>query len=534
MQLKLGWLFILSVVGAVALGVSFPFTGGMFPLVFIGFVPLLIINIQLNKQKRLKGLLRFLLNYIFFVIFNFITTWWIYYASAEGMYMAVFANALLMVVPFYFGAFIMKQMGENKGLIGILVLWLTFEYGHYHWELSWPWLNLGHVFGNHPMLIQWYEYSGVLGGTFWVLVVNIFIYLIVRNLLFNKESWKIQTPIVLFTILALIIPVSSSLFIYYNYEEKKDPVDIVVCQPNIEAHFEKFYTPWQNQLTKMFQLAEPLVDKNVDLVACPETAINIGLDEAHLADEIPMKFVESFQRVKDSVPVMIGAFTQAFFRTENSPASRKYGNTWYEDYNTAVMMNFNMPLQIYHKSKLVLGSEKLPFVGMLPFLKDYSVELGGTAGLLGVGEEPMLVEASGIKFAPIICYESVYGEYVTYFTRKGAEIITVITNDGWWQTTAGHKQHRMFSQIRAIENRRSVARSANTGISCFIDQRGEIIEEIPYGEAGAIRKEINRNDYITFYVKYGDIFGRISLFLALGLFLFSMVIFLKSKGIRTS
>ena len=348
-------LLILSIVGGIGMGISFPFTGGLLPLAFVSFVPLLIINFQLNLQKRGRFWLRFGLNYLYFVIFNYITTWWIYYASEPGMFMAVFANSLLMTLPFFIGGFITRQLGEGRGLLAVMVLWMSFEYAHFFWELSWPWLNLGHIIGNTPKLMQWYEYSGVTGGTCWILVINIFVYMIVRNLWIRKESWKIQAPILLFTALGLIIPIISSLVIYYNYEEKKDPVDIVIVQPNIEAHFEKFYTPWNAQLGKMFSLADPQVDENVDLVLCPETAINIGLDEANLYEEQAIKYAQSFQRVKDSVPVLIGAFTQAFFREEHSAASRPLGIHWYEDYNTALMIDPLKPIQSYHKSKLVLG-----------------------------------------------------------------------------------------------------------------------------------------------------------------------------------
>ncbi|MBK9193184.1 MAG: apolipoprotein N-acyltransferase [Crocinitomicaceae bacterium] len=536
MEIRLPVLFLLAILGGLMLGLSFPFTGSLFPLAFIAFIPLMLINVQLNKFGKGRFWIRFLLNYLYFLIYNTVTTWWIYYASAEGVYMAVFANSLLMTLPFFFAAFIMRRLGENKGLLAILVFWLSFEYLHFYWELSWPWLNLGHILGNQIQLIQWYEFSGVTGGSLWIIFINILGYIIIRNLRIRKENLKIQTPVFLFLGLGIIIPVISSLTIFYTYEEKNDPVDIVVAQPNIEAHFEKYYTPWEMQLTKMFRFADPLTDENVDLVVCPETAINIGMDEKMLDRDTlkPLLFVESFQKVKHNVPVLIGATTQLFFREENSAASRPFGNFWYEDYNTALLLDSPKPIQFYHKSKLVLGSEKLPFVGMFPFLKKYSVELGGTSGILGTGEEPEIFEASGVKFAPVICYESVYGEYVSYYIRKGAEIITVITNDGWWQDTPGYKQHRMFSQIRAIECRRSVARSANTGVSCFINQKGEIISEIGCNRGGAIRASINRNSEFTFFVKYGDVTGRISLFVALIMLVFAVVHYFKSLGIRTS
>jgi apolipoprotein N-acyltransferase len=531
MKLKVIHLFLLSILGGALLGISFPFTGGIFPLAFVALVPLITINLQLNEQKRGRFILRFLLNYFYFVIFNAITTWWIYHASEGGMYMAVFANSLLMILPWFFASFISRQLGENKGLFALLVLWLSFEYIHFYWELSWPWLNLGHILGSSPKLIQWYEYSGVTGGSLWILLMNIVIYIVIRNIWIKKESIKVQTPNFLFIGLAFVFPVISSLFIYYRYEEKTDPVEIVVVQPNIEAHTEKFVLPAEYQLDKMLSAAESAVSANTDLVVCPETSIPYPKDERGLDDHEHILAVKQFIKNNDQVPVLIGADTYGLFQEQNSVASRQYGNIWYESYNTSLMLKGGMPLEKYHKQKLVLGVEKLPFASMVPLIAEYSVELGGTAGMLGFGTEPVVFEAKGVHYAPLICYESVYGDFVSMFVRKGAEIICVITNDGWWKDTPGYKQHRMFSQIRAIENRRSVARSANTGISCFIDQRGEIISEMGWNEYGAIKANLNKNTEFTFYTKYGDIIGRIATFLSIAMILYGFVERIKKTGV---
>ena len=93
-------------------------------------------------------------------------------------------------------------------------------------------------------------------------------------------------------------------------------------------------------------------------------------------------------------------------------------------------------------------------------------------------------------------------------------MIFVITNDGWWHDTPGHRQHNALSSIRAIETRRSVARSANTGVSSFINQRGEVLNKLTWWERGAIRNTINANDTITFYVKHGDYIGRTALWVS--------------------
>jgi apolipoprotein N-acyltransferase len=533
MKLKPIHYLILALAGGLGMGFAFPFTGGIFPLAFVSFVPLIIMNVQINdwsKGKRFFG--RFLYNYLYFLVFNAVTTWWIYYASEGGMYMAVLSNSLLMTLPFFFFGFMTRVLGENKGLLGLLVLWISFEYAHYFWELSWPWLSFGHVFGNHPWIIQWYEYSGVTGGSFWVVMINIMVYMIVRNIKFRGEKWNIQTPILMFIGLGLAIPILSSLIIYNTYEETTDPVELVIVQPNYDAYTEKFLIPLPDQLNTMFELAANELTDSTDLIVCPETAISRRVNEDNLDNEPAIIAIKSFLRAHHNVNMLIGADGYRYFREEKSLASfySEGARAWIENYNSAFLIDPNRPVQVYHKAKPVLGAEKVPFLGWFPSLKEYSVELGGTSGMIGLGEEPINMVSGDYRFAPLICYESVYGDYVSYFTGRGADILCVITNDGWWQDTPGYKQHRSFSQIRAIENRRSVARSANTGISCAIDQCGEIIEEIGWNQRGAFNVILNRNKEITFFVRYGDVIGRLSMFLTLALFIYAITTFLRTSG----
>jgi len=158
--------------------------------------------------------------------------------------------------------------------------------------------------------------------------------------------------------------------------------------------------------------------------------------------------------------------------------------------------------------------------------------LGGTVGTLGVDSAQIpFTGRKNLKVAPVICYESAYGEFVSHSVRNGANMIFVITNDGWWGNTPGYRQHFLFSRLRAIETRRSVARSANTGISGFINQRGDVSQATKYWVPAAIRQTINANDVLTFYVKHGDYLARISVIGALLSFLFTigMIIITKKK-----
>lgn len=533
MKLKKYHLLLLTVIGGILLGISFPFSFGAFPLAFIALVPILIVNFQLNQYEGRKFGWRFLFNYLHFVIFNLITTWWIYYASEGGMYMAVLANALLMVIPFMLIGQISKHLGENKALFAWVMAWLSFEYAHYHWELSWPWLSLGNTFGTEPALIQWYEYSGVLGGTFWILFVNAFMYILARNVWIKKESFKIQAPILVLLGLALFIPIISSLIIFYTYDEVENPVEVVVVQPNMDPYTEKFNTPLQDQLDIMFALNHEHSTPKTDVILWPETAIAYYMDEATITNDGVFLYVKShFSEL--GIPMLVGGDTYRQFNHKNSIAAIERPSGWFrENYNTALMIDHN-PLQFHHKSKLVLGPEKLPFMKYFPSLGKYAVSMGGTQSILGVDERPVTFTSGGIVYAPLVCYESVYGEFTSQMVLDGAQVICIITNDGWWRNTPGHKQHCSFAQIRAIENRRPVARSANTGISCVINQKGEIIEQLNWDERGAINQTVNANDELTFYTKYGDLYGRVAAFLFLTMLLYTLSTAVKNRKSLTN
>ncbi len=142
-------------------------------------------------------------------------------------------------------------------------------------------------------------------------------------------------------------------------------------------------------------------------------------------------------------------------------------------------------------------------------------QLGGTNYGYRVRSKHNLFTSDRATVAPAICYESIFGEFMTQFVRRGAEVIFVMTNDGWWDETAGHRQHADFARLRAIECRRTVVRAANMGTCCIINQRGDMNQKTVYGVADAINVKATKNSTITFYVKWGDVVGRISLFLTL-------------------
>ena len=189
--------------------------------------------------------------------------------------------------------------------------------------------------------------------------------------------------------------------------------------------------------------------------------------------------------------------------------SKEFSGQYYESYNGSALLDSNGAAAYYHKSMLVPGVETLPW--FLKFIDSWFEKFGGTtAGYAKQDERTVLAEKNGYRLAPSICYESIYGDFMRTYVKNGANLICIITNDGWWKKTPGHKQHMNYARLRAIETRTWVARSANTGISCFIDPNGNVLEPQPYNTASAIQLPIPAsNTPRSFYVLYGDLLFQI-------------------------
>ena len=215
-------------------------------------------------------------------------------------------------------------------------------------------------------------------------------------------------------------------------------------------------------------------------------------------------------------------------------ARKLSGEGWYDNYNAAMHIDSSSRIQLHRKSKLVLGVEKIPFLNYLPWMKRLSIDLGGSSGGYGTQAVPSVLydqnQQKGI--APIICYESVYGEYVNQYAQQGASLYAIITNDGWWDNTPGYKQHLAYSRLRAIESRRSIVRSANTGISAIIDPYGKIVSESNWWEQAALKGKVELNTVTTFYIEFGDYIGRIAAFVAVLLLFWTLVKQLNQTGLR--
>jgi len=515
---------LLSIFSGLLLSFAWP-VDGFYPLIFIAWVPLLMLENDLNTSAKTPRTF-FGYSFITVLVWNIITTWWIKNASFGGALMAIVANSIIMAFVLYLFHFIKVKKGEKIGYMALIAFWMTFEYIHLRWDITWPWLHLGNVFANQIEIIQWYEFTGVFGGTLWVLLVNVLCFKIIKY----KIAQLPVKSLCLKVLSLLIIPILVSLIIYVTYAEKSNPLNVVAVQPNIDPYNEKFSgLSSTQQLEKLLEITNGKLDQETDYLVCPETALVEYIWEDRMHESSDLKKLDSLLKAYPKLNILIGASTLKVFLPGETVSStaRKFGNTqrYFDSYNTALQLDASGTIQIYHKSKLVPGVEKMPWPAVFKYIEKFAIDLGGISGSLGMQEERVAFFTEDKSFAagPIVCYESVYGEYVGEYIKKGANFLAIITNDGWWGDTPGYRQHLQYGALRAIETRRSIVRSANTGITATINQKGEIENKTLWWKEAAIKTTVNVNSKITFYTRFGDYLGLIAIFTAIAILLSLMI-----------
>ena len=523
------FIVISSLLSGILLWLSWP-EQGFTPLIFIAWVPLLFAEYNFHSiHKKSKGIRMFGNFFITLLIWNSLTTWWIYFASDVGSIVAIAANSLFMAIVWQLFYIIKRRHGSAIGYTSLVIFWIAFEYLHLHWEISWPWLTLGNVFATHPEWIQWYEYTGALGGTAWVLVINIIIFQLLKNLWYKDlllRIRKINVFLISFIIFGLVAsPLIFSLYLYYNHTEKGEPINITVLQPNIDPYNDKFNGTGKEQLAAILRLSSTVNDSNTDFCLGPETAIPDGIREEQIQSDPSIKTIQAVISKFPKLNMILGLTTFKYYAEgEKIPLTARKSseaNMYYDVFNSAMLLTDNEYPQLYHKTRLVPGVEKMPYPKIFGFLENYAIKLGGTSGSLGTQtNRSNFISNDGTKIAPAICYESVYGDFMSAYMRDTAEFISIITNDGWWGNTPGYLQHMNYARLLSIEFRKSVARSANTGISCFINQRGDILQQSSWWTEDALKQTILKNKIITFYGMHGDFIGFACSFFAVTLIIY--------------
>ncbi|MTI88703.1 MAG: apolipoprotein N-acyltransferase [Balneolaceae bacterium] len=478
-----------SITAGILLGCSFPPVNLTF-LSFPAFILLFYLANQCNSYKQTTYY-----SYAGFVVWNTITTYWLMMASLPAGIAAILANSMLMTIPLSLAKYF-EDKAASPLLIAFLQTsaWVTYEFLHHHWDLSWPWLAIGNAWSNSISLIQYISVTGHLGITFWVLLTSA----IAWQALKHRQKQLAYIGIGVFLLFPLLSLVS---FDQDHSADNQGKVEIAIVQPNHDS-YQDFggMSGIDEVLDSLFVLAEQVRTPKTNLIIWPENAI----------DGVIRMNSYSSQRVADSARAWNTSFLigTSFLKTYPKDTQELYTGLYqgkpYTIFNAALYVYPDGRKEVYKKAKLVPIVERLPFVNFFNTIDLFDWVDWGSIQQFGKGQRANNITSEALVTSGLVCYDSVYPSWVREFVLNEASFITIITNDGWWGDTSGHHQHFAYARLRAIEFDRWIARSANNGISGIIAPNGVVIEKTAYWTRTAFTYNIPNKTKLTFYARFGN------------------------------
>lgn len=511
---------------------------GLAFLIFFALIPMIFVSDELLKKGSKvpfwKGLI---FAYPGFVLWNTVTTYWISYCTVPGGIAAVVLNALLETLVFALWHSCRKKITQTwVHPIMFAAFWMAFEYLHLNWDLTWPWLNLGNVFATCPHVVQWYSVTGACGGTLWIIATNFIFYYLIKSI---KKDRRRTIALSTSAFVLLFLPMLTSAIMLKSVEKninKNIPMEVLVVQPNTDVWNEQFKLSNYTQAERILNICQPVLSSKTNLVVCPESClphtVSMQLMENNSWPGTTSLYggfalIDSVIAQYPNLNFILGLSTyQGFDHKASETAQQLAQNIYIDLYNTAMCYGQQQYNGHHHKSRLVPGVEALPFPKIFGFLSDLLVDLGGSHGSLGKDDGyrvfPIKVGDSTVNICSSICYESIYGEHTSRFVKAGANILTIITNDSWWNDSPGHTQHFEMARLRAIENRRYVLRAANGGTSAVINPMGDVLQQTEYLQRTVLKDTVYAQKELTFYSKHGDYLAWIAIIASAILFLFAI------------
>jgi len=507
------------------LGVAFP-PSSFGLLSFVAFVPLLML--WANSARELSRWKIFGLTYLCFFVYHGIANWWVSswqehadpYLFASGIALWI-GHPVFLSLPFYLLASIRSRTNAS------FMLWCApFAIGGFEWlhgqsDASYPWLSIGYdttntVFGQAADLV------GVYGLTIMIVLVNVFI---VRMAMHGAspartKSSRLVQAAVLVTVLVVWGWYGTIRQRSFAASVSKNVIAVAAIQPN-EDPWDKWTSP-ESQVAKHVRIVDSLRRSRIqpDLVVWSETAIPYAIRQPVFAtewDRLRM-WVDS-----SDFALLTGYSDISVYAPNTAPPSARTAENdptiKFDAFNAAMILQGGMAaVPVHRKSMLTPFAERLPFADHLTFAMSWFQWGVGISGWgQGQTRDPLpFTTRSGASHAigPIICIESIYPEVSIDFVRNGADVLSVITNDAWFNGTPGPWQHERIAAMRAIETRRSIVRCANSGITSIIRPDGTSTSLEPMRE-GALSGTVEARTEVTPYVAYGNVLPVIGLILSL-------------------
>ncbi len=472
----------LAILSGLLVGLAYPPLPLGF-LAWLGFIPLIHILLNARPWEALK------LGYLSGSIANLVVVYWIGLNSGTG-WIIVLASMIgaVLYLSIYWALFAWVLALVNRQLkIGLVIwplLWVLMEYFRSFGSMGFPWINLAVTQTDYLPLIQLAEYTGTGGVALWIIIVNVVLYLAIRDSR-NRRSYLLFTGLLLATV--FLTGLWRMHMVAQTQPERT--IELALVQPNINPNEKWERSKREYVFSSMDSTLVEALALKPQLVIWPESAVPAYLR----INTYRRKKIVSRLQVAD-IPLLTGTVDSE--RLEDG--TRKH-------YNGSLLILPDDSLTLYHKIHLVPFAEYIPLSWKFPLLKDLNFGQGN----FDHGQMYTVFEVDSVRFSNLICYESSFPQLVRKFVKKGARLITIETNDAWVGNSSGPYQHYALAVLRAVENRVPVARSANTGISGFILPTGKSLKKIELNKRGIIAAELPISTASSFYARYGELFSRL-------------------------
>ena len=489
----------LILISAVLLILSFPKYDLSF-LAWVAFIPVLYAVEEKSVYRT------FLLGWLFgFFFYTGLMYWIVVVTTTYGklIYPLGILVMLLLVgyLSIYFGlAFAISKFIEEKTTFKLPIIlpfiWVTMEYLRTFLFSGFPWENLGYSQYRVLSLIQFADITGVYGISFLIVFVNTTLYLLFRSI----SDRKIPCKEIILAVLVVIV-----IFFYgrWRITQTKEitassaSIKAGLIQGNIDQGIKWNMAYRKQAIATHQQLSMRALQEEARLIIWPEAStpfyFQSELDYQHRIFEIINDKDTYLLLGSPSYDLQDGGvryFNSAFLL---SPSNRIIGR--------------------YDKIHLVPYGEYVPLKRFFPFIHKMVEGIGSFYS----GKDMQLLTLPEAPFSVLICYEVIFPDLTRRFVKKGAQFLVNITNDAWFGKTSAPYQHLSMATFRAVENRRFIARAANTGVSAFIDATGKIKSSSPLFTETLLTGKIRLLNIQTFYTKYGDVFVQLSTLFSIAL-----------------
>ena len=425
----------------------------------------------------------------------------------------LFVNPAQLLIPSTLYYFTKKLFKRNIALFVFPLFWVTYEYVTMITEFHFPWITLGSGLALFNKFIQAADIVGSLGLSLIVVFINVFFYKAFIN---YKISGKKFYQNFLVSLLIFLIVISYGFYRTSSFTQPGKKIRVGLIQPNINP-WDKWSTGDLNTFLDLYLgLSKKAIDSGAEILFWPETAMPVYLMSGRYQSTVDS--IYSFLR-QNNIYLLTGMPDLIYYDKSHHPDDAKYSETsdfYYATYNAVLLLSpHSRELQRYGKTKLVPFGEKVPYADKLPFLGTL-IKWG--VGITGwnVGHDTTVFslpfperEKGFITYSNedtlyingLICYESVFPDFVARFVDKGAQMIAIVTNDSWYGKLSGPYQHKEYAALRAVENRRSVVRAANGGISCIINPLGVTETQTKMFEKTFVVGDVDIENVKTFYTQ---------------------------------